>query len=52
MANKHQALNVAIEITKQYARSAEDSKEPARILKEIYEMLLKLQDDVGKAEVI
>jgi hypothetical protein len=51
MANKHQALNVAIEITKLYAGSAEDSKEPARILKETYEMLLKLQDDVGIAEI-
>lgn len=52
MANKHQALNVAIEITKQYARSAESSKEPARILKETYEMLIKLQEDVGKDEII
>ena len=52
MANKIQAFNIAIEITKQYARSAEDSKEPARILKETYEMLLKLQDDVGKEEVV
>ncbi len=52
MANKHQALNIAIEITKQYARSAEDSKEPARILKETYEMLLKLHGEVSMDEAI
>ena len=52
MANKNKALNIAIEITKQYAGSAEDSKEPARILKETYEMLIKLQDDVGEEELI
>ena len=46
MANRHQALNIAIEITKSYARSAGDSKDPALVLQQTYEMLKKLQDDV------
>jgi len=47
---KYKTLDIAVDITKEFARGGCDKWTPAFVLKETYDTLLKIYDDISSTE--